>query len=124
MGYNVVMINWVHAKQFVSDKYVLVAILVAAALWAFAFGYIVSLLGLDVDSFVLHVNYRHEIDIIGTRADVVMMIVLLALVGVCDVAIAYMLYMRERFLSYGVAYTLVLIMASGLWVSYILSLLN
>lgn len=118
------MIRLGYIKQFIGDKYILIGILCWVALCAFSIGFAVSLLSTESESYIMHVNYRNEIDIVGNRHDVVMIIAIYVFIAIMDGIIAYALYMRERLLSYCVIYGMVLIMASGLWVMYVLSLLN
>jgi hypothetical protein len=112
------------AKFFLKDKYIFWAIIVGIVLWAISFGMAyVQIFPLE-KNLILHFNFHHEVDAIGSTDDVIWIVMGLAILFTLDQILASFLYFREKIVSYVVSYSGVLLVFLGLFVIYYLTLAN
>lgn len=127
LGYNCFIMHFdfiQRAKFFLKDKYIFWAIIVGIVLWAISFGMAyVQIFPLE-KNLILHFNFHHEVDAIGSTDDVIWIVMGLAILFTLDQILASFLYFREKIVSYVVSYSGVLLVFLGLFVIYYLTLAN
>lgn len=111
-------------KFFLKDRYISGAIIAGIILWAIAFGMAyVQIFPLE-NNLILHFNFHHEVDTIGSAVDIVWIVTGLAILFALDQILALLLYFREKVISYIVSYAGTFLMFLGIFVVYYLTLAN
>lgn len=111
-------------KFFLKDKYIFWSIIAGIILWAIAFGIAyVQIFPLE-KNLILHFNFQHEVDSIGSAVDVIWIVVGLAVLFALDQILSLFLYYREKVTAYIVSGSGVFLMVLGFFVIYYLTLAN
>jgi hypothetical protein len=111
-------------KFFLKDKYIFWLIITGIVLWSIAFGIAyVQIFPLE-KNLILHFNFHHEVDAIGSATDVIWIVTGLAILFALNQILALFLYFREKVVSYMVSSSGTLLMFLGLFVIYYLVLAN
>lgn len=100
-------------KKFFRDKRISVPLGVAALIVIIAFSsFYINFLDSE-GNLILHFNYRGEVDIIGSRYDVGVLVGIMALITLVNIMLSYALYAREQFLSYVISFATAWIILMG-----------
>ncbi len=106
--------NRIAVRTYIHDPHVWMPLVVSVTLLAAALidAYI-HFFGIR-DKIIFHLNFNREIDVLGTRKELFLALAGFALLGVMNVLLSYVLYVREKMLSYLTVYANAFIMLLGL----------
>lgn len=111
-------------KGFLKDTRVLIPLLIGGVLWLASFS-IAYIQIFPIDATIIgHLNARGEIDAIIDAQSVMFIIIELALLLGVNTLLSFVLYVRERVLSYVLLYASVWVMALGTLMIYALTVMN
>jgi len=106
------------------DKVTIVAFIAIVVLWMIMFALAYTMLLPQGGPIVLHQNAQGEITSLGTTQNVIGFLFLFSVILLINIALMGVLYLRERLLSYFVAFATVWITFVGAVAIYTITTLN